>query len=302
MASLLSRLSATAYMAYHRRGQSSYPFRPLARIEADRDRRVRQMVAYAYRYVPYYREAMDQLGLGPADFQSADDLAKLPLLERREIQRDPTRFVSTEFPLSRYVARRTSGTTGKPCTLYLDHRALFLDVAYGERARAAFTPLIGRSLGYRLTLISQARSSDYAMESFYDQNALLPRGFDIDRQKLLLDPPDVNARLINEFKPDVIQSWGSYLAMLFAYLKVSGQPFHHPKAIRSPAIRCPKQPGALSRTSSTYRYSAGMRPQRRATSPSSAKTIATCTSTLMSALFVSWTPREIRCRPERAAM
>ncbi|MDI7277995.1 MAG: hypothetical protein QME94_18600, partial [Anaerolineae bacterium] len=60
---LISRLYWSAYLAYHLHGQARYPFLPMERILADQARRVRATVAYAYRYVPYYRETMDRLGL-----------------------------------------------------------------------------------------------------------------------------------------------------------------------------------------------------------------------------------------------
>ena len=93
---MYSRLAATARMAYDAAGQARYPLRPLGRIEADQSRRVRRMAAYAYRYVPYYRETMDRLGLTPADFAGAQDLARLPILERDRLQRDPLYYTSTE--------------------------------------------------------------------------------------------------------------------------------------------------------------------------------------------------------------
>jgi phenylacetate-coenzyme A ligase PaaK-like adenylate-forming protein len=131
----LNRLFGSLYMAYHRWGQDRYPFKPLAEIEVDRDRRVRRMVTYAYRYVPYYRAIIDRLGLRPDDFQTASDLSKLPILEREQLQRDPESLVSTEQPLSSYLAVRSSGSTGAPSSFYYDARTVLQDAAFGERAR-----------------------------------------------------------------------------------------------------------------------------------------------------------------------
>jgi phenylacetate-coenzyme A ligase PaaK-like adenylate-forming protein len=131
---LLTRMYWSAYLAYHLRGQPQYPFKPLADIRRDQARRVRRMVAYAYRHVPYYRETMDRLSLRPADFQVADDLAKLPVLERCQVQKDPEYFVSRAQPLEHYLRLRSGGSTGAPCTIYQDPGALFQNRARGERA------------------------------------------------------------------------------------------------------------------------------------------------------------------------
>jgi phenylacetate-CoA ligase len=46
-----------------------------------------------------------------------------------------------------------------------------------------------------------------------------------------MDPVEENIRLINDFQPDVIQSYGSYLGILFSYLADTGESFHRPKVI-----------------------------------------------------------------------
>ena len=243
---LVTRLSATAYMAYHLRGQATYPFRPLARIKADQIRRVRSMVSYAYRYVPYYRETMDRLGLTPADLQCADDLAKLPLLRREQLQRDPEYFVSTAEPVERYLRLRNSGTVGVPCTHYRDARSVYKDAAYAERARAVYTPFVGRSKGYRKSAIFSPTGTNAVTQTFYRDHTIIPPGVRLRRQQLsLLDSPETNVHLINEFKPDVIHSYGSYLAMLFAYVRATGKPLHRPRVLLYTSDSLPESARAL---------------------------------------------------------
>jgi len=240
-ATLLNRLSATAYAAWHMRGQGLYPFKPLALIEADGDLRASRMVAYAYRHVPYYRETMDRLGLSPADFRSAGDLTKLPLLEREHVQRDPEFFVSIAEPLANHLRLRTSGSTGRPCTFYHHHRAMFLNRAYAARARAAVAPLLDRRVGYRQTQIVALAGAYSRTQKFLHVHALLPPGVRLHRQVLSVsDPPEANVRRMNEFKPDVLISFGSYLAMLFAHLHATEKPFHRPRAIVYSADSLPK--------------------------------------------------------------
>ena len=95
--SLWRRALWSAYLAMQLLGQERYPFRPAARIARDRDRRVRRMVRYAYRWVPYYRETLDRLGLTPRDFRTVDDLRRLPLISSADLQTSPEQFRSTQF-------------------------------------------------------------------------------------------------------------------------------------------------------------------------------------------------------------
>ena len=228
----LRRLYRTAYLGYLLRGQGSYPFKPLSAIKADQARRVRSIVAYAYRHVPYYRETMDRLGLSAGGFQSAEDLAKLPLLRREELQRDPEYFVSRAQPLDRYLRVRSSGTTGRPCTYYFDVAGACEAAVQGERARAVLAPLLGKPRAYRQTWITLPGGSSTRGALFLREHTLLPLGLRPRQQLSAFDPVDENIRLINDFKPDVVHSLGSYLTMLFARLHATGETFHRPKAVR----------------------------------------------------------------------
>jgi phenylacetate-CoA ligase len=192
------------------------------------------MVAYAYRYVPYYHETLDHLGLTPADFRTAEDLARLPLLETEVYQRAPERFLSTAQPQEHYLRLQTGGSTGLRRTLYHDAAAIFQNAAHGERERCMVTAHLGRRLGYRETVVTctRAGSTPQQLQRFVRDRAWFPRGSDLQRQYLsLFDPVEENVRLLNDFQPDVLNCNGSYLVTLFGYLKHSGQPFHHPRVV-----------------------------------------------------------------------
>jgi phenylacetate-CoA ligase len=240
----LTRLMWSVCFAYQLQGQAAYPFRPPAVIQRDRDRRARAIVAYAYRHVPYYRLTMKRMGLQPGDFRGAADLSRLPILEREQVQQDPISFVSTAQPLDRYLRLRSGGSTGAPRTIYHDPRALFQNAALRERERTSFVALIGRSIGYRETMISSPLSTTFEVQEFCRQRSYSPRPARINRQFLsLLDPPEKNIREINAFQPHLLRSYGSYLNILFPYLRSIGAPFHRPKAIfytsdsMSPSVR-----------------------------------------------------------------
>ena len=68
-------------LALQLRGQADFWFRPLAAIERQCDRRARNIIAYAYRHVPYYRDTLDRLKLHPADFRGADVSLDLAFVE-----------------------------------------------------------------------------------------------------------------------------------------------------------------------------------------------------------------------------
>jgi phenylacetate-CoA ligase len=229
---LTTRLFWSVYLAYHMLGQARLPFKSLEMIKRIQARRVRAMVDHAYWTVPYYRETMDRLGLKVEDFHSTEDLAKLPLIEPHQLQRDPDYFTSNAQPIRRYLRLRTAGSTGDPRSVYHTPEAILQNAAHGERERCIITSLIGKRFGYRETVIASPNCTAHKLQRFSQSRALFPDRLRINRQYIsLMDPVEENIRLINDFQPDVIQSYGSYLGILFSYLADTGESFHRPKVI-----------------------------------------------------------------------
>jgi phenylacetate-coenzyme A ligase PaaK-like adenylate-forming protein len=194
---LATRAAWSAYVLWHLRGQAAAPFRPWPAIERDQGGRVRAMIVHAVRHVPYYRDTLRRLGLQPADFRSATDLARLPLIGREDLQRDPEAFLSTTPSRRRLVELRTGGSAGAPRSIHCDPAALFQNLAHSERDRSIRARLLGRKAGYRQTLIASERSGIRKVQEFLDAHALFPRGARIARQYLSLaaTPAENVARL-----------------------------------------------------------------------------------------------------------
>jgi phenylacetate-CoA ligase len=208
------------------------PFRPWSAIERDQARRVRGMVAYAVRHVPYYRETLHRLGLRAEVFRTAADLARLPMIERDQLQRDPEYFLSTAIPHRRLVEMRSGGSTGAPRSVYHDPAAVFRNAAHSERDRSIRAALLGRRAGYRQTLIASGYGGMRKVQEFLDAHALLPRRARLERQYLSMgDPLGENLARMNAFRPDALHSYGSYLGRLFAHAHETKAPFHRPRVV-----------------------------------------------------------------------
>ena len=126
-------------MAFEAARQRRFSYASPAVVRRAQERRVRTAVAYAQRHVPYYRETMRSLRLAPDDFRTADDLARLPLIQRDQLQRDPEYFVSEKWPPEACVRLESGGSTGEPLTVFRDPRAVrgggsFRAVARADRA------------------------------------------------------------------------------------------------------------------------------------------------------------------------
>jgi phenylacetate-CoA ligase len=84
--------------------------------------RLRETVERIYYNVPYYRNKMQEAGLGPEHIQSTDDLHKLPFTTKQDL-RDNYPFGLFAVPMSEIVrVHASSGTTGKPTVVGYTHR------------------------------------------------------------------------------------------------------------------------------------------------------------------------------------
>ncbi len=71
------------------------------------------LVRHAYDHVPFYRARFEARELHPDDLRTPEDLAKLPVVRRSELQGAGVAWRSTVPPLPT-VRKQTSGTTGEP--------------------------------------------------------------------------------------------------------------------------------------------------------------------------------------------
>ena len=131
------------WLAVNAPREARFPFRSPEAIERRQRRRLAATVSFAFRRVPHYRQTLDRLGLGPADISSAGDLARLPILERTEVQVEPERFVADPQSIERYVPLMTGGSTGVPLTIYHDQFSLIQQGAHHQRAWSIHRRLAG---------------------------------------------------------------------------------------------------------------------------------------------------------------
>jgi phenylacetate-CoA ligase len=103
---------------------------PRAQLEDYRLARLREMLGYVGRHVPYYRAVFKQLGFDPAAMSSLADLQRLPLLTKALIRGNDLKS-DVAGPLKRY---NTGGSSGEPLIFYMGHERISHDVAAKWRA------------------------------------------------------------------------------------------------------------------------------------------------------------------------
>lgn len=163
--------------------------------------RLRNAIERVYYNVPYYREKMQQKGLGAEHIQSIDDLSKLPFTVKQDL-RDNYPFNLFAVPMSEIIRlHASSGTTGKPTVVgYTRHdigiwsevmartltaagigKSDFIQIAYGyglftgglgvhyggEKVGASVIPISGGNTKRQLQLMQDFGSTALACTPSY---------------------------------------------------------------------------------------------------------------------------------------
>jgi phenylacetate-CoA ligase len=83
------------------------------RIRGFQDERLRQLIAYCWERVPFYRRHWQDAIRGPQDIRSVADLVRLPLLTKDHVRNHLDALTTTD-PRVKYSPARTGGSTGRP--------------------------------------------------------------------------------------------------------------------------------------------------------------------------------------------
>ncbi|HET6362729.1 MAG TPA: hypothetical protein VFH11_11840 [Gemmatimonadota bacterium] len=77
--------------------------------------RLRVLLAHAYAHLPFYRERFDRAGVRPADIRTLEDVARIPVTEKRDLaDAGAERITAPGHDPAELVSTMTSGYSGEP--------------------------------------------------------------------------------------------------------------------------------------------------------------------------------------------
>jgi phenylacetate-CoA ligase len=230
IAKLFDKLYGNAVVLANSRGQCRVPYLSQEKLWALRDARLRWIVMYAAKTVPYYRSLFKEMGIDPHKIKTVEDLDRLPLLDKKAVRKNPHLFVSTSRRGQKSIHFITSGATGTPLEIYHDLNSLLANIAFSERERDVITRFYGSAYGYKELHINYSASTVRKVWDFYRQWTFIP--LRPDRLTLsVLEPIQHIVEAINRFRPDIIFSYGSYLETLFRTLELRRIKIHLPRIL-----------------------------------------------------------------------
>jgi phenylacetate-CoA ligase len=178
------------------------------RIRELQERKLRDVVRGAYEHVPYYRRLLDRAGISPREILTADDLRKVPISPKADLQNSgPDELLDRRFDRLRLVPHRSSGSTGRPFTVYYD--PAFRAARDGLFLRALATA--GYRPGRKLLLITGGRS-ERRLSSAYRW-----------RYASIEDPPARHRDLFLRFRPQILYGCTTAIRLLAEELSASSE-------------------------------------------------------------------------------
>ena len=218
-AGLPRRVSSTIRLGLRGRIEQRIPFASPESIRRLQTHRLRRVVDHAYRYVPFYRNALRELGLRPKDIQTVEDLARLPLVDGADLRRDPAAYVSAAFPRSSLVELYSTGTAAYGAkTVFWTPNGLMAQVAHGERDRSVLRRLLGVSRSLVRLSFFHPDSSTSTVSRFHASRLIIPRGKMTTQWASCELPFDKVAELFDQVRPDVVYSYGSFAELFLLHV------------------------------------------------------------------------------------
>lgn len=157
---------------------------------------------HAYENVPFYHRRLDQAGINPDEIRSVNDLSRLPVTTKSEIQASsPEDLVARNVDLSECVRASTSGSTGLPLSVFCSESEEDFRRALWDRALLEN----GLRITDKVAMIKNPH--------FFDKNKGL---FRLLRRKYIsvFEDLDRMSQILEDYEPDVIRGYPSSLAML----------------------------------------------------------------------------------------
>ncbi len=98
-------------------------------LRSYQEEKLRELVDFAHRYVPYYRQLFKSIGLEPRNIDGIADLPEIPILEKETIRAQKESLMSTVHPRRDRIPGRTSGSTGTALSLCFTPEAVAFEYA-----------------------------------------------------------------------------------------------------------------------------------------------------------------------------
>jgi phenylacetate-CoA ligase len=205
--------------------------------------RLCKILNYSYEHVPYYKRWFWQLGITPQDIQSHDDLLRLPLLTKQDIQINLHELISDKFDIECLIREQTGGSTGSPLGFYFTPDRELMRWAVTERHDSWAHLNVGdrvASLWGAARDISSSNTFKAKLINYLQGPTLM-----LDASSLSEDKMYDFAIKLQKFRPKVILAYANTMRLFAEFIEINKIQVPRPESIICSAEVLPPESRAL---------------------------------------------------------
>jgi phenylacetate-CoA ligase len=191
-------------------------------------KKLKALLEYSARHVPYYRDVFKRLDAEPGDIKTRKDLESFPVLRKDDIRANPEALISEIYPKKRLDPDSTGGSTGKNLYFFVCKEANEARRANNIRQNRWIGVELGDKIAYLWGTafdLERARKISNAVRS-YVSNTMLLSAYQMDRDTL-----GDYVKKLRRFKPDMMVGYPSALSHFAASLVAAGEKGIRPGAV-----------------------------------------------------------------------
>ena len=195
----------------------------LDELRAIQRKRLRFLIQHAYENTSYYHRVLREKGLKPGDIKACEDLAKLPVLTKKDIKTNFDDLVALNYPRSCMTLWSTGGSTGEPTRFYVIRKHRSWETAAMLRGTGWSGYELGDKIawlwGSLVDLSEGEKLHKRIRNAFLRQKMLNSHEMSERKMKLYADK-------LLEFKPKIIKGYASAVDIFARFLKNEGIDIH----------------------------------------------------------------------------
>ncbi len=200
-----------------------HPKRNRDEIIAFRNRKLRSVVANAYKNVRYYRRLFEGVGIRPEQIRTAEDLTAIPVTSSQGYRVRPIReTLSRKSRPDRTVKRATSGSTGRPFIIRRSFVEEHLINFFRIRAYQQFGVRFSDKMA-QIRLVSPSHHRGNLLGDIR-QHLNIYRDYPVDS----LQPVSQIIRQLEAVKPDIVKGYPAVLSHIAPFVLEEGNSAIHP--------------------------------------------------------------------------
>ena len=191
--------------------------------------RLRTVLDHAYQHCAFYRRRFDEARLTPADVRTFEDLRRLPLTTKADIQENLDDLIATPYRARTLLKDMTGGSTGSPMVFYYD------EDRRDSRTAAALRHdrWTGWNIGDRMAVLWGA-PRDVGRPARWQtrlRDWIIQRSLILDASKIDETTMTEFCRKLEAYQPRFVLAYANTLALFARFVRDRGLRPMHPEAI-----------------------------------------------------------------------